>query len=293
MIDGKMVVMFTFVGRQRFMEPLFWHSLRARPFVDKHALCIHTGNPRDLDYINAMVAKHPDYFYKVDIGFRPGEPRYSQFFSFFTDPNTWYIKCDDDVIWLEDGAIERLVRYKRDRPELLMAFSNTVNNGLCNHLHQRFGAARSPIHMPWDAHFVNTGTTPELIRHCADVHNSFLENLRAGKLGLYTSFEEFLLWEKNIRFSINCLCMAGPDIRLMLPVFDEDRRVRNVLSADDERLMTEVMPGLFGRENAICGRSLVAHFSFGAQQEYLLRTTDVLDRYRGLAGLGTWRTVAN
>lgn len=292
MLDNKPVVMFTFSGRQRYMEMLVHYSLRCRPFVDKHALCVHTANPKDLAYIDSLCAKYPDYFYKVEIGYRAGPPRYSQFFEHFTDPNTMYVKLDDDVIWMEDGAIEKLVRYKAANPYLFIAFSNTVNNGLCNHIHQRMGAARSPINMLYDAYFVSYGSDPQRIRQCKDVHESFLHNLHTNRLDLY-KFPEWLLWEGNIRFSINCLCMTGGDIRACLPVFAQERAAKKVLSADDEALMSEVIPGLIKKHNAICGQSLVVHYAFGVQHAYLSETHNILDRYRSLIGLGPWRDVAN
>ena len=292
MLGDQPVVMFTFAGRQRYMEPMLYYSLKSRPFVDKHALCLHTANPKDLEYIHGMIAKYPDYFYPVDIGYKAGPPRYSQFFPHFTDPNTLYVKLDDDIVWMEDGAIEKLVRYKKDNPALLMAFSNTVNNGLCNHIHQRTGALRSDLKLPWDAYFMSFGSDAPRIHQCKDAHESLLANIRNNQLHLYR-FEQWLLNEGNIRFSINCLCMTGTDIKGMQPLMDEDRRARNVLSADDESIMSEHLPGRTGRINAICGTSLVAHFAFGVQHSYLTETHNILDRYRQLAGLGPWRDVAN
>ena len=52
MLGDQPVVMFTFAGRQRYMEPMLYYSLKSRPFVDKHALCLHTANPKDLEYIH-------------------------------------------------------------------------------------------------------------------------------------------------------------------------------------------------------------------------------------------------
>jgi hypothetical protein len=292
MLGNQPVVMFTFAGRQRYMEMLVHYSLRCRPFVDKHAICVHTANPRDLEYIHGLFAKYPDYFVPVEIGFKAGPPRYSQFFEHFTDPNTFYVKLDDDIIWMEDGAIEALVRYKQANPGLLMAFSNTVNNGLCNHLHQRTGALRSNLILPWDAYFVSYGADAPRIHQCKDAHESFLDNLKNGKLNLY-KFSQWRLQEGNIRFSINCLCMTGPDIQGMLPVFNAEREKNNTLSADDESVMSEQLPGLTGRINAICGTSLVCHYAFGVQHAYLSETHNILDRYRSLIGLGPWRNVAN
>lgn len=292
MLGNQPVVMFTFAGRQRYLEMLVHYSLRCRPFVDKHCLCLHTGNLKDLEYIHKVCAMYPDYFYTLDIGYRPGPPRYSQFFTHFTDPNTMYVKLDDDIIWMEDGAIETLVRYKHANPDLFIAFSNTINNGLCNHLHQRTGAMRSPINIPFDAYFVSYGSDPERIRQCKDAHESFLQNLATKRLDLY-KFEQWRLWEGNIRFSINCLCMTGGDISACLPVFEQERASKRVLSADDESLMSEKIPGLIRKINSICGKSLVSHFAFGIQHAYLSEQNNTLDQYRSLVGLGPWREVAN
>lgn len=292
MLDGQPVVMFTFAGRQRYLELLVHYSLKCRPFVDKHALCVHTANQKDLAYIRSLFEKYPDYFVPVEIGYQAGPPRYSQFFEHFTQPSVWYVKLDDDIVWMEDGAIERLVRYKKANPDLLMAFSNTVNNGLCNHIHQRTGALRTNLTIPWDAYFVSYGSDGPRIHQCLDAHLSLLENIRDNKLHMY-KFEQWRLVEGNIRFSINCLCMTGADIQLLLPVFQQDRLARRCLSADDESIMSEKMPGLTKRINSICGDSLVAHFAFGVQHTYLTEQHNVLDRYRSMVGLGPWRDVAN
>jgi hypothetical protein len=287
--------MFTFAGRQRYLECLVHYSLRCRPFVDKHYLCVHTANPKDLEYIHGICAKYPDYFCALDIGYTGGDPRYSEFFKYCTDYSTFYVKLDDDICWMEDGAIEKLVRYKKAHPEILIAFANTINNGVCNHLHQRLTAFKSPVQIGYDAYSVHIhlGNAANL-RWLSDVHESFLENLKNGTTGLYTSFDQWLFFEGNIRFSINCLCMPGPDIvKYVLPAFDADQRARNAQSADDEHILSEVLPGITGRLNVIYGRALVSHFAFGTQRDYLEQRTEVLDKYRSLIGLGPWRDVEN
>lgn len=279
MLNGKRIVLYTFAGRRRYLEMLVHYSLRCRPFVDKHYLCVHTTDKNDIRYIQELCQVYPDYFSMVDIDYRDGF-HFHLFYKYFGDPDTFYVKLDDDVCWMENGAIETLVRYKAAHPEILVAFSNTVNNGICSHLHQRMGLVNSPVTIEYDGHFVTYATEPHRIRYVKDVHESFLKSLSDGTTDRYKSFTQWLLNEVCIRVSINCICMTGLDTGAMLETM--------LKSANDEGDISEVLPKKLGRINAICGKSLIAHFAFCKQREYLETQTDILNRYRALVGLGPW-----
>jgi len=279
MLDNKRVIIYTFAGRKRYLEMLVHYSLKCRPFVDKHVFCVHTSNEDDIQYMRSVCEEHPDYFEMLEIGYKEGF-HFHLFYKYFTDMNTYYVKLDDDVCWMDEGAIETLVRYKRDNPELIVAFANTINNGLCIHLHQRMGLFDSPVQTAYDGYFVIYTVEPERIRYVSDVHEGFLKSLRDGTTDRYKSFYQWILSEGAIRVSINCICMTGKDTG--------DWLVHILNAKDDEGIISEVLPIEMQRINAICGGALVSHFAFGTQREYLEKT-DLLDQYRALIGLDPWR----
>jgi len=226
-----------------------------------------------------VCEQYPDYFEMLEIGYKKGF-HFHLFYKYLTDPNTYYVKLDDDICWVDSGAIETLVRYKRDNPELIAAFANTVNNGICPHIHQRMGLFDSPVRVAYDGFFVSYAVEPKRIRYVADVHNGFLKSLKDGTVDRYKSFYQWVLNEGAIRVSINCICMTGKDTGDYLEY---------ILNAtNDEETISEVLPKSKKRINAICGESLVSHFAFGPQREYLETKTDLLNQYRAIAGLSPW-----
>jgi len=280
MLDDKRVAMYTFAGRKRYLELLVHYSLKCRPFVDVHYFCVHTVDQGDIAYMREVCAKYPDYFKMLEIGYKNGY-RFHLFYKYFTDPGTYYVKLDDDICWMDDGAVETLVRYKRDNPELLAAFANTVNNAVCSHLHQRMGLFKSDIVVEYNGFFVSYAVEPERIHYVKDIHEGFLAALKAGTVDRYKSLSQWRIDEGAYRVSINCICMTGKDTGDVLQYI--------LKSENDEETLSEKLPVATGRINAICGRSLVSHFAFCKQREYLENETDTLDQYRRVAGLKPWR----
>lgn len=57
-----------------------------------------------------------------------------------TQPDTLYIKIDDDVVFIDDAAIPRLVQAKLRRPDTLSVSANVINNPALGWLHYHMGA---------------------------------------------------------------------------------------------------------------------------------------------------------
>jgi hypothetical protein len=230
--------------------------------------------------MRSVCAQYPDYFGMLEIGYRDGF-HFHLFYKYFAEPDTYYVKLDDDVCWMDDGAVETLVRYKMENPHMLVALSNTVNNGICSHLHQRMGLFNSNVTVDYNGHFVSYMTEPDKMNYVMDIHEGFLAALKNGTWERYKSAYQWILNEYAIRVSINCICMLGKDVGDHLELI--------LKTANDEETLSETLPGKIGRFNGICGKSLISHFAFNKQREYLETNTDLLDKYRALAGLKPWR----
>ncbi|KAF5854750.1 hypothetical protein ETB97_012265, partial [Aspergillus alliaceus] len=60
----------------------------------------------------------------------------------FGENGTVYIKIDDDVVFLDEMAIPRIVQTKIRRPDALLVSANVVNNPALGWLHYHIGAVR-------------------------------------------------------------------------------------------------------------------------------------------------------
>jgi hypothetical protein len=72
------------------------------------------------------------------------------------------------------------------------------------------------------------------------------------------------------RYNLNFLAIWGRDVKLALPV------------QDDELELTAKVPERLGRPFVVDTRAIVAHHSFSVQKDGIL-STDLLDRWRAFA----------
>lgn len=50
-----------------------------------------------------------------------------------------FLKCDDDIVYLDTGRLAEFIRFRRQRPDYFMVSANVVNNGVCAHVQQQLG----------------------------------------------------------------------------------------------------------------------------------------------------------
>ena len=96
------------------------------------------------------------------------------------------------------------------------------------------------------------------------IHDYFLNNINDVNKFKYPDFHLY----DFIRVSINCFTWFGSEMALI-----------NGDVGDDEDFLSYTRPKETGRYNIISGSSIVSHFSFNTQRDYLERT-DILDRYK-------------
>ena len=121
MIEGNRVVAWTPFGRAETVSILFAYLWREheRGLVDEWWLCMNTDpgvQQSDVAYAYKLAARH-GFIKLVD---RPSDvPRLhpkqrntGYFYRYMTDPQTVFLRFDDDIIYVEESAIERLVRHR-------------------------------------------------------------------------------------------------------------------------------------------------------------------------------------
>jgi hypothetical protein len=106
--------------------------------LDEVIFAINTDNEDDLAYLEKLLTTHPRYSKHVAQG------QYDQRWWFgnweaVSDPNAIYVKIDDDVVFIEDDTIGRVVTRLVENPNYFAVSANVVNNPALSWVHGRLG----------------------------------------------------------------------------------------------------------------------------------------------------------
>lgn len=263
MLNNYRVVINTAAGRRRYMQYLIPYIVSS-PIVDRYDIWVNTHNGADIEFFKRMAEKFPviNLVWQPD-GVVNGNASINAFYKFCTEPNTIYFKLDDDVVWMEPGLIEKMVRFRIDNPNYFLVSPLVINNSLCTYLLQLEKKLKLDMYYP------ASPLHPILWKNgyfAYDLHQWFLNNyLRTGR------WEDLHVGKKELgmtRFSINAILWFG----------DEMRKFGGMVSGDDEEFMSCIYPTLNGVSNAWNGDAIVAHFAFFTQREQLDRQR-ILEQY--------------
>ncbi len=204
------------------------------------------------------------YYPTFDNRFHPWNPVYHHYARRADDyAGTVFLKCDDDIIYLDVERLADFIRFRRQRPDYFMVSANVVNNGVCAHVQQQLGMLPKgfdTLEMPPGGH---CGSLWESGRKAEALHRCFLANP--------SRFQQGGFFIPQARFSINFVSWLGED----LPHFD-------TRFADDELDLTVTVPRFLGRANAIYLPFVVSHLSFRPQDREM-DVAAILDAYRDRA----------
>lgn len=277
MIQNKKVVVFTPFGRELTASLLYEYLKRDhdKGVVDEWHLWMNTdpNQQTDRDYAYNL-AKGSDW---IKIFERPeGEVLYpkqmntGRFYTYTQDENTIYVRMDDDIVWIEENAILRLVEQRIVNKFPFIVFPLIWNNAVCSHYLQ--------INEQMPSWWGRVGN------HCMDplgwADAQFAENIHNLLLKVIEDDEvDNLFMHHSIQlpiahqFSVSCFAQFG----------SEYKKMNGQVNGEEEGWHTITMPYELQRPNMIVPNSLISHFSFYTQRGYLLEKTNILDRYRELA----------
>lgn len=263
MYQNYKIVVNTAAGRRRYMQYLIPYIV-ASPVVDRYDIWINTHNGADIEFFRQIAEAFP----KVSLVWQPegvvaGNASINAFYRACTEPDTIYFKLDDDIVWMEPGLIENMVRFRIENPEYFIVSPLVINNSLSTYLLQIMGK------LPLDRYYNADSSHPVLWRsgHFAThLHRWFIENYL--KTGRWSELHVGTHPMGMTRFSINAILWFG----------DEMRRFAGEVPGDDEEFMSCIYPTRQGRANAWNGDTIAAHFAFFTQREQLDRA-GILERY--------------
>jgi hypothetical protein len=261
MLYGRKIIAFTPCGRKRYMDILAAHVMREQAFghIDEWVLFNNPYIIDDSTYADQLAAKR-DWIKVVNVGKETATRdagQISTFFGALDDPEAIYIRLDDDLCYLAEDFLPKLVRYRLDNPEPFLVYPTIINNTRTSYQLQKEGnipikdwGEVEPIlcaPMAW-------GNTNFVFR----LHQKALAAIENGTLvkefelpsGTFDNYED-----GNI--SINCFAILGVDM------------VACNVTRDEEGYLSKHRPMELKRFNARCGDAVVIHFAYHTQTVFM------------------------
>lgn len=310
MYKNKKIVVCSPVGRKASMKCLFKEIIKHKDIIDEYHLWVNTSVDEDLDYINNFAEENSD-FVQLKYGCEELDPtqmgkahNVKRFYNYCIEPNTFYFKVDDDIIFLENNIFEVLSQYKIDNPETFLVYPMIINNYWCTHFLRKYDAIDVPecrvCDGSWYTDFENAR---EAMKNCPGTMSDNLDEPKPRDYipedrimsplywydpqfayQILNNTYEYIVKNKlsdldipNIDLdyepvSINFVMWSGEDFAK----FDG-----NVKSVDDEPWISMFYPLKFDLKNVVVGDTRAVHYAYWPQRNYL-DTTDILSKYEKL-----------
>jgi hypothetical protein len=266
------IVVVTAAGRRKYLE-LLKHYVLSDHSIDAWHLWDNCRNEADKKYIYELERASP----KISIVTIPGSDgtnsSVNRYYVKCRDTDVFYIKMDDDIVFLPKGFGHRLyTKAFQEKNKYTWWSPLVVNNALCTWLLKYHGrvhigdgiSAQAGCQFGWRSPIFALA-----------LHELFLQAMATENFAVFQvpNFEVSLS-----RFSINCIGFFGDFVsRLTEADFCPP-------GVDDEEWISAVLPSRVGKPGRIVGDIIVSHFSYFTQ-EHVLLSSDILNRYYKLAKL--------
>ena len=266
MYQNYRIAVCTPAGRRAFLETQLPYIFANRHLIDEWHLWFNPRNAADAEYVEALAEEHRGFVTLDKCGRPTGNiSSIPQFYNLTRRHDTIYIRTDDDIVFLDNTCIHKLLQSRLRHRHALVVFANIINNALCTHILQRINAVPTTFGISgWTCMDATGWANPQF---AYSLHRHFLDNINHLESFRFPDFHLF----DYPRFSINCFAWFGRD-------FDMYFESTN----DEEQYISADRPRQLHRPNVICGNAIVSHFAFYTQAGFLL-STDLLERYRRLA----------
>ena len=251
-------------GRRKYLEVLLPALQHLRDCIDVCEMWMNTLNEKDREFCLSCCDVYPGWLKTVDLNVIPTKEAWRTVHPFYRhccDSNTVYIKCDDDVTFVDRvDAFHAFLDFRIDHPEYFLISANIVNSPVCTHFHQAAGllpGLKRKVAYDWQDRYGMSGRVAE------SAHMSLIAN---GPAAFYMDDVTFDNFE---RFSINFVSWLGEDFA----AFSGD------VPEVDEEWLTTTKSRAIGRKNIIFGNFVIAHFAFGKQRAHM-DGTNLLEDYK-------------
>ncbi|QPC93296.1 hypothetical protein [Mesorhizobium sp. INR15] len=268
----KLIVV-TPAGREKYLRLLSHYILESTNIHEWH-LWDNCRNEADRAYLQRLAKKDPRFKIKnlphADGGFNV----IGDFYRFCDDPDAFYLRLDDDVIFVEDGFFPKfMARVMAERGSAIWYAPLIINNAICNSLIKHLSRVVIDGPLTCQAGCEYSWAHPAFPQA---LHPVFIEAVQANRI------DDFRVPDREIRlsrFSINAIGFFGSDIVSLGEAFQPP-------PGEEEEWLSSTLPAKLDRPGKIFGDLIAAHFSFYPQERQLLRS-NILEGYYKLAGLAS------
>ncbi len=255
-------------GRKRYLEILakYVNKLYLNGSINKWNLWLNTQEEEDIAFIRELAEQNDFIEIKeLTVPLNEGKSIYS-FWKYCNDPETIYVRMDDDVVFVETEAFDDFIKYRINDKKHFLVYANIINNSILTHIHQKMGVLSKEYgECDFDCFSQLSPVNHALAKH---IHETFINKVNNGNIDEYKFDEKELNYPE--RCSINCFAIMGADIiKCSHIVWDE------------EEWLSVTRPTELKRKNIIYGKFLVSHFAFFPQRKDLDQT-DILSKYKAL-----------
>jgi len=243
-----------FYGRQRYVQIL--NCYLERNLIDNGGVLqeiifvAKTNNKADLAYLDSLIASHPKRYSRknvTNLGWS-FDAHYKGL-----NPEQYYFKIDDDIVYIHEGALEHMLEAKIQNPDVLFVSANVINHPVLASVH---GQMRAFYNISRLANI--SGEDPNCAwnsANCGSIqHESFLKHIHDKSLHYYIFNQWDFNWKNQYpRWSINLILFQGKD-------------VRDVTPGDDEHQISIVIPSKQKRHSIAVGAAVAVHFAYIPQR---------------------------
>lgn len=281
MIDGTKVVTWTPYGRAETVSILFKYMKRDHEagLLDEYHLFMNTDDDQDVDraYAERLAATHSWVVLKSrpegEEVLRPKQLNTGKYYRYAIEPNTVYVRFDDDIVYVHERALERLVKAKLQSPSLV-SFPIIWHNAICSYYLQTMGKIPREFGVVQSPHCMDpVGWADQ--KFAEKIHYLLLDHIEAGTVDSLFLHHDIQL-PVGLQFSVSCFAAHSDIYREMTPPGYLDFH-------EEEHWHTVHRPTHTNRANSITGNALVAHLSFFPHSWYIRNKTTILERYREIA----------
>jgi len=264
------IVAVTPAGRRRYIEILSKYIL-SDGSIDEWHLWENCREEDDRQYLYELAKTSPKIKIIKAEGVDGTNKSINKFYKFITEEEVFYIRIDDDIVFMEENFGDRLYsRAIKMKDRYLWWSPLVINNALCTYFLFCKEKLRTTYPLTAQCMDKNAWGSPAFAEK---LHNWFIDILNNGQL-------DMMKLEGGIditmsRFSVNCIGFFGERMkslgRLLFPLKDE------------EEWISATLPVKLNLPGRLVSDLVVSHFSFYTQEVYLLDKTKILQKYADIA----------
>lgn len=269
-VDMKVVIC-TPAGREEYLQ-ILKQNILTNPLVSEWHLWQNCRRLSDLHYLNKLKNSSNKIKIIEEIGADGTNKSVNRFYRHCNEADTFYIKMDDDIVYMHPDAIARLLTAAiEERGRFLYWTPIVINNAISSAVLSAKGMLGTGKTLSAQANDNIAWKSPLFAKK---LHSAFLDLLESGRAS--NLLKDYRIPLGAQRFSINCIGFWGGDVLDLGENFCPP-------GVDDEEWISAILPIKTGLPGRIIGNALVAHYAFYTQESYLNSDKTLLARYAKLS----------